>query len=176
MHIYRMTPMKYEQLQQQQQQQDNIQNMPLQPIEQNTYTQFTTDEDTSGYLSDSRISPDVWHPEIDRSRPRLKLPTENRARTIHSKHLTNMDNAPYLNTDYHKKHKHYIETQLLVHPDPYQSDSTNHSINDTNGKYITKQNIIAINEGQERKLVSDEREMNGNGHESDFSVLKYVSK
>lgn len=166
-----MTPMKAEQQPQQHQQQFN-QKLPLQTMEQNTFTQFTTDEDTSGYLSDSRISPDVWNLEVDRGRPRLRLPTETRARTIHAKRITNPDNTPYLSTDHHKKHKHYIEQQLLTHPDPYQSDSTNHSVNGANGKHFSNKKLTTINGGQERTLLSDE--VDGNEHESDFSMLKYV--
>lgn len=165
--LQRMTPMKADhQLQ-------HNQTVPLQTIEQNAFTQFTTDEDTSGYLSDSRISPDAWNLEMDRSRPRLRLPNENRARIMHAKRQqTNQDNASHLSTEHHKKHKHYIETQLLTHSDPYQSDSTSHSVHNINGKHDTSKNPMALNGGQERKLLSDE--MDGNEHESGFNMLKYV--
>lgn len=41
---------------------------------------INTDEDTSGYLSDGRISPNTWKAQSERSRPRMRLPNENRTK------------------------------------------------------------------------------------------------
>lgn len=145
---------------------------------------ITTDEDTSGYLSDSRNSPEIWKSPSDRSRSRFRLP-EARGKPSPSKYSThklhgetdipnhNTNQAPYernqLKHMQHDNKKRYFDlnNQQLMN-----------AYNKTNGMRMREQSpkklmACGVAAGQGRKLPSDG--LDDNEHETDFSIPKYVN-
>lgn len=150
---------------------------------------ITTDEDTSGYLSDSRNSPELWKSASDRSRSRFRLP-DARGKLSPSKFSTHKlhnetdianhspNQAPYeRNLLKQMQHDNFSDNKKRYFE--LNNQELMNALNKTNGMRMRDREqphkkIIGggVAAGQGRKLPSDG--LTDNEHETDFSIPKYV--
>lgn len=131
-----------------------------------------TDEDTSGYLSDGRTSPNAWKSQSERSRPRMRLPNEN--------HTNKPLDIP---------HEMYADRQFGMDKTMGNGDGSHRSRRTTplvgSNKYFERGNIDGMRHetvrqsrlkpdtnrnGQGRKMASNDS-VDDNEHETDFSSI-----
>lgn len=132
-----------------------------------------TDEDTSGYLSDGRISPNAWKSLNDeRGRPRMGLPTENRSKktvqtpyVVETDRMFEMENG--IANDEHS-HRSRRSTPFVVN-NQYFEESNGDDVRRTK----PQQNGLKTDgnrHGQGRKMASNDS-VDDNEHETDFSSI-----
>lgn len=125
-----------------------------------------TDEDTSGYLSDGRTSPTAWKSQSERSRPRMRLPNENRSKkTLQTNVMENdmandgLSNRSRRVTPFVANGKYFegnnVDDMRHAAPPPSQRSGLK-----TDGN----------RNGQGRKMASSDS-VDDNEHETDFSSI-----
>lgn len=141
---------------------------------------INTDEDTSGYLSDGRTSPNAWKSQSERSRPRMRLPNENRSKKTEQQpfvaeridRIYEMENGPAMNDELNKSSRRTIP--FGVNNNKYFDESNVDGVR----RATPQPNRLKANGnqiGQGRKIISSDS-VDDNEHETDFSSIpKWVT-
>lgn len=128
-------------------------------------SQGTTDEDTSGYFSDSRTSPSVWKSRSERARPRMYLPSEGASKKAYhyGQHDTNSEDSQHfiLNQQDDELDKSYMTLAGKMNKHSFANEAEN----------MTRDYSTGVNV-QGRKLLSNNG-VDESEHEIDFSMPKY---
>lgn len=135
---------------------------------------INTDEDTSGYLSDGRTSPTAWKSQSERSRPRMRLPNENRSKktlqtpsVMETNRMYAMENG--ITNDELSSNNNSRRVAPFVVKNKYFKESNVDDICRT----TPQQNGLKTDgnrNGQGRKMANSDS-VDDNEHETDFSSI-----